>query len=141
MRKIMKSIRAKITRIIPSVLASLTLVCSPVMSTAYAAPAVVPVSADLIGELLVALGLMAGNATDGYVWSANDNPYISSIFEEQVSGITNGVPVSTETLGKLYDTVIPADVYKTDGTAFYVASNRYFSSGTVYSGYFVRRTY
>ncbi len=124
MRKIMKSIRSGIMKIIPCILTALMLAFSPVASltTAYAAPAVIPVSAELIGELLVALGLMAGNATDGYVWTANDNPYVSSIFEEQVSGITNGVPVSTETLGKLYDTVIPADVYNTDGTNFYVAS-------------------
>lgn len=125
--KVLKWIRSRISRIIPCILTTITLLLSPVASVAYAAPAVaVPVTAELIGELLVALGLMAGNATDGYVWKANDNPYVSNIFESQVAGITSGVPVSTETLGKLDGSVIPRDVYTTDSThsIFYIGDTK-----------------
>lgn len=129
MRKLVKSIRTRILKIIPMLLAALGLLFSTPLSTAYAAPAVAaPVTAELIGELLVALGLMAGNATDGYTWISKDNPYVENVFESQVTGITSGVPVSSETLGSLVDTCIPKGVYyakkKADGThRFFVGEN------------------
>lgn len=92
------------------------------VSVAYAAPAVVPVVGEALYGLLVALGLVVGNEAGEYVWKGNDNPYVDSIFESQVAGITSGIPISTEMLGQVEEKVIPADTYTTDGTSYYVGN-------------------
>ncbi len=106
-----------------SLLTSLVLIFNPVSSLAVsAAPAVVAAAGEAIYGLLVALGLVVGNESGEYVWNANyDNPYVTSIFEEQVEGITSGIPISDKMLGEVETKILPEDVYTTDGSKYYVS--------------------
>lgn len=90
----------------------------------FAAPAVVPVSANLIGQLLVALGLMTGTVSSGFTWVGSGNPYVDSVFTEQISSLNSGIPVSSDVLGQLSGTVIPNDLYTTDGSDFFVGNKK-----------------
>lgn len=110
-------------RRVAGVFSAFVVTIASISSTAFAGAVAVPVSAELIAQLLVALGLMVGNETDGYLW-ANDNPYVTSIFEQQVSVITSDIPIAGETLEPLLGTVVPTDVYTTDGTNFYVGEKK-----------------
>lgn len=130
MQKVLFRLRqSPIIKRILSLFLLLPILCS-LSITAFGAPAVaVPVTAEVVAELLVALGLMAGNATDGYIWKANDNPYVTSIFESQVSAITGDIPVSSETLSPLLGTVIPEGVYsQSEDGSFFVAGKPVTSS-------------
>lgn len=124
MCKIVRFLRDNLVKFAVCVSASAGLVFSGCSFSAYAAPAVVPVAGEALYALLVALGLVVGNETGEYIWKGNGNPYVDSIFEEQVAGITSGIPISNEMLGELENTVIPENVYTTDGTDFYVSGNK-----------------
>lgn len=122
MRKILKSIHSRISRIIPCILAVLTSLTLP-FSAAFAAPAVVPVTAEAIIELLIALGVITGSAEAGYYISENCDPYTVTIFEQQLGIVTKeGIPIATEDLEKAYGTFIPTDIYFTDGNKFYIGN-------------------
>lgn len=111
----------KAKKFIISAFCSLSILGTVVSPVAFGAPAVVAVAPEAVGALLVALGLMAGDAVSGYTWNAFDDPYTSSIFESEVGGITSGVPKHPDELGHLLGTVIPENVYTTDGELFYTA--------------------
>ncbi len=134
MRKFWKKLTRFGSKIFPAILTALTLVCS----TAYAAPAVAasPVTAEILAELLVALGLITGDAVNGYVWT-EDNPYVTDIFSEQLGVITDSsIPISAETLESAMGTVIPEGVYtyteNTDGSKNFFVQNKELSTSDLF---------
>lgn len=105
---------------------SFSLAFSP-LRAALAAPAVVPVAAEGIGALLVALGLMTGDAVNGYKWAVDGSfggyDYTSDIFGNYVPKIKTGETLTSGDLSPLWGTVIPDDVYTTDGERFFVGGD------------------
>lgn len=108
--------------------ASLGIAFSGCSFSAFAAPAVVPVGAELIGELLVALGLMSGNSVDGFDWRidtpAGRDIYTTDIFGNVVPKIKKGQTVTVEELKPLVGTVIPDNLYQTDGNGNFFVVGR-----------------
>lgn len=124
MKTFLKSLRANLFRFAVCVSFSASLIFVPA-SSAFAAPAVVPVAAEGIAQLLVALGLMTHDATtDLYDWRTDSELgrqfYTEDIFGNVVLKIAAGEPCTAEELEPLYGTVIPADLYTTDGQNYYL---------------------
>lgn len=91
--------------------------------SALATPAVVAVGGEAIWGLLVALGLMAGDASTGYTWTCQD-PYVNDIFETASPGWTSGLKTPAENfpaLQSMYDKIFDKDIYTTDGENYFVS--------------------
>lgn len=110
---------------------SLSFLFVPLIS-AFSAPAVVPVGANLIVELLIALGVLSGTAGAGYVISQNCDPYTASILQKQVDTLSYDIPISEQTIedAGILGNVIPEDTYFYDGTGFSVAGSSEYLTGT-----------
>lgn len=112
-------------RLVAAALFSITAVFIPLVS-AVAAPAVVPVAGEALYALLVALGLMTGNAIDGYSWTSDDR-YVTDIFNTSVPGFTSGIkkPSVADDLAQaqaVLNSVMAETAYSTDGENFYVTN-------------------
>lgn len=97
----------------------------PVLSAAAAPVApVVPVVGEALIGLLVALGLIVLNPSDGqYYWTGNGDPYTQSIFEQQAGIILDdSIPIADSDFDKIAENVIAKNTYTTDGTKYYIGN-------------------
>lgn len=124
----MRTMALKISRvsvILAAFIISVGLAINPMSAVASAGAVSVPVTGNLIGELLVALGLMSGNDTYGYDWRTDTTVgqqfYTTDIFGNVVPKIKNGDKLTDSDLSPLLGTVIPDDLYTYDGSNFAVS--------------------
>lgn len=122
-------IHKRLKKIITSTLAALSLSLSyapfmPMMSVS-ASSALVPVTGVQTGDLLVGLGVMEKGDNDLFFMSPlNRRLYTEDIFGNIVPKIKDNVGVTAEELAPLLGSVIPEDLYLSDGINFFVGNKQ-----------------